>query len=181
MEDCAMNTDREIWRRVPGDYYSPSIHVTSGGGIGMNCGGHVIVAPVEAWHECGEKLLCVNERLPSWKWRLAMWCLRTPEIRGLRPKEKTMSEQEHASGARVPCISLLGCPFCGGKARFADHEGGEWIECSECTASTVCMYPDKTDVKELLAERWNVRHPNAHADGLRASSNTVRRVVGDAQ
>ena len=84
MEDCAINTDREIWRRVPGDYYSPSIHVTSGGGIGLNCGGHVIVAPVEAWHECGEKLLCVNERLPSWKWRLAMWCLRTPNAGGER-------------------------------------------------------------------------------------------------
>jgi hypothetical protein len=31
----------------------------------------------------------------------------TPEIRGLRPKEKPMSEQENASGAQVPCISLL--------------------------------------------------------------------------
>ncbi len=82
MEDCAKNTDKEIWRRVPGDYYSPSIHVTEGGGIGLNCGGHVIVAPVEAWHECSEKLLCVNERIPSWRWRLAMWCLRTPNAAG---------------------------------------------------------------------------------------------------
>ncbi len=76
---CAMNTDKEIWRRVPGDYYSPSMHVTRGGGIGINYGGHVIVAPVEKWHECGEKLLCVNERIPSWKWRLAMWLLRSPK------------------------------------------------------------------------------------------------------
>lgn len=75
---AGMEGRMEIWRRVPGDYYSPSIHVTSGGGIGLNCGGHVIFAPVEAWHECGEKLLCVNERLPSWRWRLAMRLLRTP-------------------------------------------------------------------------------------------------------
>jgi hypothetical protein len=34
----------------------------------------------------------------------------TPEIRGSCPKEKTMSEKENASGATVPCISLLGVP-----------------------------------------------------------------------
>jgi len=65
--------------------------------------------------------------------------------------------ETNASVAQGPCISLLACPFCGGQARFAEHEGGEWIECAECTASTVCMYPNKEDVKELLAERWNIR------------------------
>ena len=50
------NTDREIWRRVPGDYYSPSLHVTQEGAIGINVGGHVVVAPVEALHSS----LCVS-------------------------------------------------------------------------------------------------------------------------
>jgi hypothetical protein len=70
------NTDREIWRRSPGDFYSPSMHETKGGGIGINCGGHVIVAPVERWHDCGVKLLCVDPKLPRWRWRLAMRLLR---------------------------------------------------------------------------------------------------------
>lgn len=48
---AAENTDREIWRRVERDFYSPSIHVTRGGGIGINVGGTVIVMPVERWHE----------------------------------------------------------------------------------------------------------------------------------
>ena len=45
----ALNTDRELWREREGDYYSDSIHVTEGGGIGMNCGGHVIVKPIREW------------------------------------------------------------------------------------------------------------------------------------
>jgi hypothetical protein len=80
----------------------------------------------------------------------------TPTIRVLRPRKEPM-ENKTTSGAKVLCIALLDCPFCGGKARYAEHEGGEWVECAECTASTVCMYPNKEDVKELLAERWNAR------------------------
>ena len=49
------NTDREIWRKVPGDFYSPSIHVTEGGGIGINVGGTVIVMPVEEWMALADK------------------------------------------------------------------------------------------------------------------------------
>ena len=55
--DCAENTDRELWRKVPGDYYSPSIHVTEGGGIGINVCGFVIVKPVEWWHAMAKKEL----------------------------------------------------------------------------------------------------------------------------
>lgn len=44
------NTDREIWRQIPGDYYSPSIHVTANGGIGINVSGRMIVLPARAWH-----------------------------------------------------------------------------------------------------------------------------------
>jgi hypothetical protein len=44
------NTDRELWREREGDYYADSIHVTKGGGIGINCGGYVYVKPLREWH-----------------------------------------------------------------------------------------------------------------------------------
>lgn len=45
-----MNTDRELWREVEGDYYAPRIFVTAGGGIGIEVGGLVYVKPVRDWH-----------------------------------------------------------------------------------------------------------------------------------
>jgi hypothetical protein len=74
MCETCLNTDKEIWREKPGDFYSDSIHVTQGGGVGINCGGTVIVAPVQLWHRCGNLILC-NERT-SWKYRLAIWLLK---------------------------------------------------------------------------------------------------------
>jgi hypothetical protein len=50
-QEAKKNTDRELWRKVKDDYYSPSIHVTEGGRIGINVGGMVYVMPVEAWHK----------------------------------------------------------------------------------------------------------------------------------
>lgn len=50
MTQACQNTDRELWRERPGDYYSPSIHVTAGGGIGINVGGTVYVKTAEQWH-----------------------------------------------------------------------------------------------------------------------------------
>ena len=44
------NTDCELWRERPGDYYADSIHVTQDGKIGINCGGRVFVMPVRDWH-----------------------------------------------------------------------------------------------------------------------------------
>lgn len=49
-EKAVQNTDRELWREREGDYYADSIHVTEGGGIGIDCGGRVIVKPVREWH-----------------------------------------------------------------------------------------------------------------------------------
>jgi hypothetical protein len=74
----AQNTNTEVWREIPGDYYSSSIHVTDQNDIGINCGGHVIVAPVKTWHNLGEKFLCVNLSLPEWRRKLAMWLLNVP-------------------------------------------------------------------------------------------------------
>ena len=63
MNGPCVNTDIELWRKTP-DYYSPSIHVTQDGAIGIDCGGHVIVAPIEVWHDLGKKHLCVNDKQP---------------------------------------------------------------------------------------------------------------------
>lgn len=61
-----MNTDREIWRKKEGDFYSPSIHVTEHLGIGIDVSGHVIVMPIEKWHALGRlriALDAVNEEI----------------------------------------------------------------------------------------------------------------------
>lgn len=79
-QQACQNNDKEIWRRRPGDFYSPSMHVTEGGGIGINCHGHVIVAPLERWHEAGDVMFTINPDVPSWKWKLAMWLLGRKDI-----------------------------------------------------------------------------------------------------
>lgn len=68
-EQPCQNNDRELWRE--GDFYSPSIHVTEHGGIGINVGGHVIVAPLRSWHDAGNKVMCVNTKHPEWRRKLA--------------------------------------------------------------------------------------------------------------
>jgi hypothetical protein len=44
-----LNTDIELWRERPGDYYSDSVFLTKGGGIGINCAGNVIVRTPRNW------------------------------------------------------------------------------------------------------------------------------------
>lgn len=72
MDVACVNTDIELWRKEKDDYYSPSIHVTKSNGIGINVGGHVLVAPVEVWHDAGNKIIVVNS---NWKRKLAYWLL----------------------------------------------------------------------------------------------------------
>jgi hypothetical protein len=50
MDQAVQNTDREVWRETPDDAYSPSIHVTADGMIGINVGGKVYVKPIQEWH-----------------------------------------------------------------------------------------------------------------------------------
>jgi hypothetical protein len=76
MNNICENTDKEIWRRVKNDYYSPSIHVTENGGIGINCRGHVIVAPLENWFTAGRLCFPLEPKHASLKWKLAMWLLK---------------------------------------------------------------------------------------------------------
>lgn len=60
--NCAANTDRELWREREGDYCADSIHVTESGGIGMNVGGHVIVLPIRAWHQAAQLVRLQSEQ-----------------------------------------------------------------------------------------------------------------------
>lgn len=45
------NTDVELFREKPNDAYSPSLHVTREGSIGINVGGRVHVMSLSKWHQ----------------------------------------------------------------------------------------------------------------------------------
>jgi hypothetical protein len=62
-ESALKNTDKIVWQSREGDYYAHSIHVTEAGGIGINCGGHVIVMPVEKWHALGQLRVLLDSLL----------------------------------------------------------------------------------------------------------------------
>ena len=54
------------------------------------------------------------------------------------------------------------CPFCGSEASYGQiltgqNEGGEYIECFDCGATSRLIFPLDGDVKELLKELWNAR------------------------
>ena len=81
------NTDREIWRRSPGNAYSPSIHVTKQGAIGMSVGGYVSVHHIEQWQWAARLLSCPN--IKDWRVRLAVWLLEAADrkrIKSLGPR-----------------------------------------------------------------------------------------------
>ena len=44
------NTDRELWREVPGNYYSAKLFITANGTVGIDVDGLVIVRPIRSWH-----------------------------------------------------------------------------------------------------------------------------------
>ena len=60
-KNCAKNTDKELWREVVGDFYSPSLHVTQQGKIGINVGGDVRVMTLREWHSLYKE----NEKLEA--------------------------------------------------------------------------------------------------------------------
>jgi hypothetical protein len=50
------------------------------------------------------------------------------------------------------------CPFCGGTASYGNSDdGGRFIECGACHASTALMFPLMDSVDDLLREKWNAR------------------------
>ena len=45
------NNDKVIWKANKENFLSEEIIITETGGVGINCGGHVIVLPIRTWHE----------------------------------------------------------------------------------------------------------------------------------
>ena len=86
-----------------------------------------------------------------------------------------MSDTENASGAQVPCISLLACPFCGSQAKLdqpVDAIVGERVVV--CTGCHIRTYPGP-EYRVVLA--WNRRQANATAH-VRAVASNVEQIVG---
>lgn len=51
------NTDTHLWPIVSQDLLADSLHITAGGALGINCGGHVIVREIRDWHELASREL----------------------------------------------------------------------------------------------------------------------------
>ncbi len=52
-------------------------------------------------------------------------------------------------------MTLKPCPFCGGEPHKAEADGGGYIHCLSCNASTAIHY----DRQENLESAWNQRVP----------------------
>jgi hypothetical protein len=116
MSEQAENTDRELWRGPDegnGSYYADSVHVTKGGGIGIDCGGCVIVKTPRGWHEAAEAIASLQGEVE-----------RLREMLGAAPS--------HRSSEQVGT-----CRHCG-VALFMDSnrkDSGDGLRCwPECTA-----------------------------------------------
>lgn len=74
-----INTNVELFREKLGDkldpdnYYSPSVHVTQSGAIGMNVGGFVIVMSIRAWHDAAQQYAHPTAFGVGMRARLARW------------------------------------------------------------------------------------------------------------
>lgn len=112
-DNYAANTDRELYREGGGDgngqsYYEPSIHVTAGGAIGMNVGGHVITTSIRGWHALA------TERDAN---RAAI--AKVAEVRDFAAV-LAIYEADHAAGPETPALlamvhdllAIVGCPTC---------------------------------------------------------------------
>ena len=70
-----------------------------------------------------------------------------------------MPNEQNARGAKVPCISLLACPFCGSAAALEPYERrrGFWlygVRCQNHDCHTIV--PLKRSEAEAV-HRWNSR------------------------
>lgn len=105
-ENVSENTDREIYREVPGDYYSPSLHVTNDGKIGIDAGGLVFEKSVREWHNLardnefiieGERCECENcEEIRDFENNICEDCI-TCELSTALEAAKEKAKQSEAS------------------------------------------------------------------------------------
>jgi len=116
---AAENTDKEIWREKADDYYSPSIHVTKDGSIGINVGGVVIVMPVTEWY--------------------SLACPRCPEC-GYTEQDAKIHGDHHLCKGKIPSVKEPLVEYC-------DHcDGCGWYEGGP-TIKTTCKHCNGTGIK----------------------------------
>ena len=61
------NTDTEIWRERPGDYYSDALFVTIDGALGIDVGGTVFVKPLRKWQELEAENAKLRAEVNEWR------------------------------------------------------------------------------------------------------------------
>lgn len=134
MSEMVRNTDRELWRETPGDYYAPSLHVTEGGGIGMNVGGFVIVKPIREWHALLDELERVSAKYEN-------ACKEGVRIAAFH------QERADRLAGEVERLKSRCCAICNDTGELQDAQA--W-DCGQ--ANSECPYcPDK--VKALTASQ----------------------------
>lgn len=168
LHPTSINTDKEIWRKTPGDYYSPSIHVTKEGSIGINIAGLVFVMPADRWHELARRFSPCSKEEKMPKPPRECKCVYESDCHGIE-MIKSPSGRAWAIGGTMTQDRWSWCPWCGGfivnvrskiehhepkeekkelfgkgVAGFMAEEKKEWCECEKpelCKA----MYSDLKD------------------------------------
>ncbi len=146
-ERCASaNGDQTIWREVAGDYYSPSIHVTPGGGIGINVGGMVHVRTLAEWHALACEGMIPNRRR-----------ILEPQERNSMTKEEADTERfylvrEQRNKLLWACEKALAA-YDAAHATGKSNWGGEDIDkmraaVEECK---IAVYPTAEETTEAVA------------------------------
>ena len=150
------NTDRELWREREGDYYANSIHVTENGGIGINCGGYVIVKPLREWHrlaalstsatvprEPTEEMINAGLSEMLWGPPEPIWRAMYDAALTERPTDQTDAmplDPERTSAARLP-----------GNAAREQSSGG--------SASDLLQHPTLMEEIDAVLEKWYDSEP----------------------
>jgi hypothetical protein len=153
MSEPMQNTDRELWRETP-SYYSPSIHVTEEGRIGINVGGTVFVKPLRDWHALA--VAALPEPAPYQFENGAVF---------KEPGQPAAESEEKI------CVEADGCPTEKAvlKRFWREHQGqpaAGQIEPQRCKACPVvhganvgdCDYPDCADKPPSQPERGYSDH-----------------------
>jgi hypothetical protein len=153
MSEPAKNTDRELWRERAGDFYADSIHVTAGGGIVINCGGHVIVRTLREWHKLASE--GVPLKVIGWEGTVAP---------GTCPRCFAKPGEHHLPGWDVADWNCAGCKSLMHRV-FVTATVNDKKYCRDCANR---MQQPITDVPGIL----NLLDRIGKAGGLPASEHT---------
>lgn len=99
------NTDREIWRgpdEGDGDAYADSLHITSDGGLGINCGGSVQVKPIREWHRLADEVRRLREVLRHADIDLSVLLTEIADRDMAKSVRKTLDMMDEARSHKLP-------------------------------------------------------------------------------